>query len=60
MFVEYQVGGTDGEWIRADEYIAEKNEIIYVRLTDEKGQGDEGNWQEIKIDNIDKNISNRL
>ena len=31
MHIEYQVGGTDGEWIRGDEYTTDKNETIYER-----------------------------
>ena len=57
MHTEYQKGGTDGEWIRGDQCTVEqKNEIVYVRLVDETGQGEERNWIPVTVDNIDKKL----
>ena len=39
-----------------DQCTVEENETIYVRLVDETGQGEEGNWIPVTVDNIDKEI----
>ena len=54
MYTEYQVGGTEGKWTRGEKYIAEKNETIYVRLVDEGGQSQAGDYAIGEVTNIDK------